>query len=233
MTVVACADGTTVTEAAIDRLALGMPAERLLRWRRISHRPTARSSVLAYWLARVVLDRATHGGDSARGWLIDERGKPRLVDGPPFNLSHTKEVQVCAVSGRQVGIDAERVDERAVEACRVIATERERGVIDASAEPADAATLLWAMKESFAKRSGEGLSEELASTDLGEPLSDTRFESWRLRDHWIVSCDHEGSESHGDLEVLPAADLVSASDVLLSGAVGGVEPAVLAGQRTL
>ncbi len=89
-------------------------------------------------------------------------GKPFLVGYPGFhfNLSHSGQWVVCAVGGRPVGIDVERMGEADYQTAAYFfsAVEQE----DLSAKPvADQRSYfyhLWTLKESFLKCTGTGFS---------------------------------------------------------------------------
>lgn len=92
-------------------------------------------------------------------------GKPVLVHEPDihFNLSHSGNLAVCAVSDHPVGVDVEvlqNVDPRVAGMCFQPV---ERIWIADAEDPARAFTRLWTRKESFLKLSGDGLSRPLTS----------------------------------------------------------------------
>lgn len=217
MKVLVCAGEASVESSNLQFLGTRMPVERRLRWARTQHRASARAMVLAYWLARVGVDRYHCGGDPAREWNVGPWGKPFLSPGMPhFNVTHSESLQACAISSRPVGIDVELIDERAIEAGSVVMSVNERIRISSADNPADEATRLWTMKESYVKRSGEGLTDGITDLDVTTQLPETRFDVWRTHGHWLAVCSDPATGAALTVEELPARELVLASQQLLA-----------------
>lgn len=90
---------------------------------------------------------------------ITEQGKPYFPDSPwHFSISHTPRHAFCALSRKNVGIDAEELDRKVhlKLADRVLSpTEKEQ--FDAAQDKRRAFLTFWVLKEAEAKCSGEGL----------------------------------------------------------------------------
>ncbi len=105
----------------------------------------------------------------------DEAGRPHLlgaVPGVDFNISHTRGLVVCAVSGCRVGVDAELIRPVPERLARRVLAEEELILLERTAEnsgaeaAAELFTRLWTLKESYGKATGAG---------LGYPLRETVF----------------------------------------------------------
>ena len=100
--------------------------------------------------------------------LVTPRGKPYFSCGAPhFSISHTKNHVFCAVSGQNIGIDAEEIG-RPIDlrlAARILSP-REQQRLTAAPDPADALLRLWVQKESYAKLTGRGWGDYLKDTDF-------------------------------------------------------------------
>ena len=88
-----------------------------------------------------------------------EGGKPALRHGPWFSLSHSGELVFCAVSDAPVGADVEKLPDKEpgcglLERCL---SEKERELCLESENKKELFTLLWSLKESYAKMDGAGL----------------------------------------------------------------------------
>lgn len=101
----------------------------------------------------------------------EEKGKPYLEEVPQFhfNLSHTKNMVVCAISEDKVGVDIEHIREINDSTIQRIFTEKEREI---AGSLEDGFVRLWTMKEACAKLRGSGLTDildgmELCSTNNG------------------------------------------------------------------
>ena len=104
--------------------------------------------------AGVVMEQAlAHAGCSDRDVVITPQGKP-TVDGCYFNLSHTADIAVCAVSDREVGIDIERPRKLSDAVIDRAFTPHE---IKMASGDTDRFIRLWTVKESVMKWYGLGL----------------------------------------------------------------------------
>jgi 4'-phosphopantetheinyl transferase len=156
-----------VSLAADDELAASLallsPDERD-RAARIPNRDVRRRYVLARAALREALGVRTTRRPGALRFEYGERGKPRLAGpGPEFNLSHSGDLAVIAVSDRgPVGVDLERLRPRRrvdLMARRILAPpERERFERTAVADRAELLLRCWTAKEAVAKALGDGLA---------------------------------------------------------------------------
>ena len=127
---------------------------------------TKRQSVGAGILLKKAL---TDAGVPKNLWefTIDESGRTTLADAAElmidFNLSHSGNKVMCAISDCTVGCDVEAVKENTKVAKRFF-TESEAALAEGDA---DMFTRLWTLKESFIKATGEGLNRALDSFEIG------------------------------------------------------------------
>ncbi len=155
--------------------------------------------------AGAVVEKAlSYAGCADEEIRITKKGKP-YVDGCFFNLSHTGEVAVCAVSGVEVGIDIEKprkFDDALVKKA-FTKNEIER-VKDSDCAPELVYTKLWTVKESVMKWLGEGLSlmPEFIEVDISdtikvkiinddeknELIKDLKFTSYEYGEYCITVC---------------------------------------------
>ncbi len=95
--------------------------------------------------------------------LRDANGKPYLADVPLFvNLSHCKELAICAVAAVPVGVDCE--SPRVVKESTVtrICSSAEQAFLNESADMPYDFSRLWTLKESYGKCIGAGIRLPLA-----------------------------------------------------------------------
>lgn len=138
--------------------------------------------------------------DMSAAVKIGERGKPYLSSYPDihFNISHSKNMAVCAIGKKALGIDVELVRPVRIPSFRRILTEGERQRIEeCPKEERDREFFrIWTLKESYAKALGLGLGLDFTSVEFtikpaGEhlwqakvrrlsPLPDVREEDWKL-----------------------------------------------------
>lgn len=100
-----------------------------------------------------------------------ENGKPYIkgTNGLYFNVSHSHEVVMCAVSGCEVGCDVEKI--RKCEpsmAKRFFSDSEYRQIMKCETEKdrADAFCRIWTLKESFIKATGFGMKLKLDSFSI-------------------------------------------------------------------
>ena len=95
-------------------------------------------------------------------------GKPYLKgeNMPHISLSHTKGIVCCAVSRKNVGIDAEYPRRVRGSAAERVCTPAELWDIQSSPNPAARFLAYWTLKESISKCRGTGLSESFQNYEI-------------------------------------------------------------------
>lgn len=90
---------------------------------------------------------------------ITEQGKPYFPDSPwCFSVSHTPRHAFCALSRKNVGIDAEELDRKVhLKLADRVLSPSEKEQFDAAQDKRRAFLTFWVLKEAEAKCSGEGL----------------------------------------------------------------------------
>ena len=99
---------------------------------------------------------------------VTDRGKPYFVGGTlHFSISHTKRHVFCALSDRNVGLDAEEMDRNIdLRLAEKILSESEKSRYGQTEDKRAALLRLWVLKEAAAKLSGEGLRGYPKHTDF-------------------------------------------------------------------
>ena len=90
---------------------------------------------------------------------IGEKGKPYFPDRDwHFSISHTRNHAFCALSRKEVGMDAEELDRKVhLKLAEKIFSPAERAQYDAAPDKIRAFLTFWVLKEAQAKLTGEGL----------------------------------------------------------------------------
>nr|WP_241744525.1 4'-phosphopantetheinyl transferase superfamily protein [Cellulosimicrobium arenosum] len=130
--------------------------------------------------AGLVLDRAPCPSCSG------PHGRPVLVGGPEFSLSHTRGAFAVAIAASEVGVDIERAHDPAV-AQEVAGSLHPRERDEITARPPEerpgAFARTWTRKESYLKALGTGVSRDLAADDVGAgPSPRSPGAGWMLAD---------------------------------------------------
>ncbi len=156
--------GVLKNRALFSRLYETLPELRRrcvdrLRFPKDRQRSLGAGVLLGMALAEAGVDEAV--------FVYGEHGKPRLAGDPGvhFNLAHAGDRAVCVVSNSRVGCDVERLGRRGAGVAERFFTPEEYERILAAPEPERDAvfTRLWALKESFLKVTGLGLSLPLGA----------------------------------------------------------------------
>lgn len=134
----------------------GLPEERkqkTLRYKQLNDRKQSLGAGLL--LEKVLRIR----GKSMETIRYGEHGKPE-IDGIYFNLSHSHDIAVCAVSDKPVGCDVEKIEEVTKRIAERFFTENEIAYLERfeEEEKLNEFFRIWTMKESYMKMTGEGMS---------------------------------------------------------------------------
>ena len=112
-------------------------------------------------------------GEALPPIAVGERGKPFFPAGEwHFSITHTRRHAFCALSRREIGIDAEELDRRVdLRLAEKILSPGERAQFDAAPDKRRALLTFWVLKEALVKKTGEGLRGYPSGTDfsLGNP----------------------------------------------------------------
>lgn len=159
-------------------------------------------SVVSRGALRVILSRYLNKNPSQIQFRLDKYKKPYLMDEgvalPCFNISHSADWALIAVSGSEVGVDAEFIntDFPYANILTDYFTEDEVEFIRHK-DTDERFYLLWTRKEAFAKATGTGLDntikyipslngEHFADKGLSA-MADMYTTSFKLNSHYICS----------------------------------------------
>lgn len=163
-------------------------------------------SLFAEVLVRYALKKhfAMEGADIAID--TNEYGKPYLkdVENVYFNVSHSGDWVVCAVSDQPVGVDVEQIKKNSFEIADRFFSEKEAKAIQESEVGQELFYKYWTLKESYVKAEGKGMSipfDSFAFTIDGEDISleveespcDTyQFQVYKIDEGtFAATCSHE------------------------------------------
>jgi 4'-phosphopantetheinyl transferase len=167
-----------VGEAERVALAELLAPEERARAARLRLERARRRFVASHAALRQILAAYLGVAPQAVAIEVDRQGKPRLSRsrhprGPRFNLSHSGEVALVAVSLHEVGVDVEAT-ERARDADALVrryfapAENEAYFALPQAARPA-AFLAAWTAKEAYLKGCGDGLARDLASFTVSMP----------------------------------------------------------------
>jgi 4'-phosphopantetheinyl transferase len=108
--------------------------------------------------------------------------KPK-VDGIEFNISHSGNLVIIAISSVPIGIDIEFINKNFDFAplMNTIFNKEESSVINKNADRLAWFYILWTRKEAILKASGEGLTDDLTNLNVIEPLVSRRDKDFGVK----------------------------------------------------
>lgn len=129
--------------------------------------------------------------------LKNEYGKPFLSDGRFFNISHSGNYVLFALSDSEIGCDIEQF--RYVNAARTgrtVFNEDEMNLLLADSDRLGAFFNLWTKKESLLKCVGEGFHRSAKSVDVCSDIFEEKGKSyfmktWNFADYTVSVCSVE------------------------------------------
>ena len=129
-------------------------------------------SVIAYLLLRHAL-KENYGINEKVTFKYGNYGKPLLENYPyiHFNLSHCRTAAACIVADSEVGVDVEEIKPVADDVAKRVLTAKEYAEYKASRRSDELFCEFWTMKESWLKKTGNGIGMDLsalAAEDTGE-----------------------------------------------------------------
>lgn len=134
---------------------------RYMRWQ------DAHASLMGKILLLEAFNRSGYPDVSLKNMYRDSYGKPFLAEAPAFNISHSGEYVVCAVSATDIpGIDIEEVKPISFEDFTSHFTAGEWHSINNADNSLEAFYQHWCAKEAFIKKDGKGLSNELSKIEV-------------------------------------------------------------------
>ena len=150
-------------DAVFEACRQRLPRHRLQKLKKLKNREDQNLSV-ASW---VVLQKALEGFPFYSGdenITIQKNGKISFADSPHvhFNISHSGDVAMCAVSGCPVGVDVQVERDFNEDICYRYFLPREADYVLDETDPCkkkDNFFRIWTLKEAYAKMTGGGLGE--------------------------------------------------------------------------
>lgn len=137
---------------------------------------------------------------------VNEFGKPYLKGIPEihFNVSHSGNWVICAVSQSPVGVDVEEIKNKNLEIAERFYTKEEYESLLASADKNELFIRYWTLKESYVKAEGKGMSiafdsfsfdvsgEEIKLQVGQKPCNTYHFQVYKIGDSFeAATCSKE------------------------------------------
>lgn len=139
-------------------------------------------------LLRGLIDAGLEGSLLLQQLKYTEYNRPYLSEKIDFNISHSGEYVVCAISDQcRVGLDIEKVEPRDLASFRSQMTDEEWEMVTTAADPQQAFLHYWTKKEAAIKAHGQGLSLGLKEVVIGDGEMNLEGKAWPLYEVEIAS----------------------------------------------
>lgn len=168
--------------------------ERRMKALRLSGEDKRRQSLGA----AILLYRVLNGGVPF-DFSVTENGKPYCENMPCFSISHSGSMVLCAVCDNEIGADIQLQKKARSGVAERFFTASEYEEVRRSHDPDEAFTRIWAMKESYVKALGLGLSCPLDSFTASERIGEYSLKHQKRGDYHIAVCVR--GEDIGDIEL--------------------------------
>ncbi len=189
-------------QLAAPHLRSWLTSEERERAGRFATEQLSRRFIAARLAVRIVLGRVVGRHPSKLAFITNAWGKPELLNGPNFNLTHAGGLALLAVDSQAaVGIDMEGPTEAIAEATLSEFLSPEEAD-SRQREKAGSPTRLWVRKEALLKADGRGLSIDPKSLTVGWQAVDTQ--------NWQAIAVGEERESFGLIDLDVGFDAIAA-----------------------
>lgn len=185
--------------------------QRLEKVQRYRYFKDQKLSAFAYLLLRFALHSNFQISDAPE-FSFGKYGKPFLRNSNDvfFSISHTNSGVVCGVSRSEIGVDIADRDPKNLDCTESAMHTNERIQIQQSEDPAKIFAKFWALKESFLKCIGTGISADICRLDFSSYASNEFFFAGTFMQLFfenqtvIASCAQESNK----LKIISTQDLL-------------------------
>jgi len=134
-------------------------------------------SAAAYLLLRLAL-REQYGIEGPAVFGFGANGKPFLRDHPGvrFNLSHCRAAAACVVADSETGVDVQHIGPVKDNLARRVLTAKEYEAFNEADDPAWFFCGIWTVKESYLKKTGQGIGVDLTALAAADVEERTQFQ---------------------------------------------------------
>lgn len=181
---------TDVSDLSIDTEILKTLPD--IRVDKINKLQNNKEKVLSYGASLLINKYVLNGDKSA--YFVDSNGKPYSTTGLEFNLSHSDNMIILAVSENKIGCDIQKFSERNFERmAKFVFHKNEVDLLSFANNKADTFFKLWTKKEAFLKLIGTGFTRNATNIDLSkdkytENSKEYYFFHWKADDYYISIC---------------------------------------------
>lgn len=152
-------DFDSITESFLKRCIDVLPTERRRKALRYRFDIDRKMSVISYLMLLYALRENYNITNPQIAYSV--YGKPYLTEYPDiyFNISHCPKGCVCVVSDHEVGVDIQDIRPFSWDIAKRVCCDNELKMLQNAADKDKTFTRIWAMKESYLKMTGSGITD--------------------------------------------------------------------------
>ena len=187
----------TIEDNQYQKLLQKVPIAIRQKVERFSFSRDAQMSLIGKLLLQKGLKRFNYSAEAVLETIqYTNYGRPYFSLPVDFNLSHSGEYVVCAITDRgKIGVDIEKIRAISLEGFNRHMTDSEWNRIQTSSNVEETFFTFWTQKEAVLKASGEGLNTSLQEVHLNGNSAIVRNKEWQLHNinidpeylcHWSI-----------------------------------------------
>ncbi|MDR2589743.1 MAG: 4'-phosphopantetheinyl transferase superfamily protein [Oscillospiraceae bacterium] len=162
----------------VDSLLSNQRREKAQKYKSVKEQ---NASIAVFLLLRLAL-KEQYGINEAVEFGYNSKenvSKPYLIDYPEihFNLSHCKTAVACAVLDIEVGVDVQHITTISETVAKRVLTDNEYKGFKKSKKPNEYFTKIWTIKESYVKKTGQGIVADFSKIIADDLLDKTIYKS--------------------------------------------------------
>lgn len=185
-----------VTDLNIDENVLKKFPD--IRVNKIEKLPNISDIKLSYG-AGLLIDKYVLNGDKD-AYFVHSNGKPYTTNGLFFNVSHSGNYVVLAVSDKEIGCDIQKCDEKNyLRVGKFVFHKNEIELLNSTDDKLTTFFEIWTKKEAYLKLLGTGFQRKATDIDLSQDIYRENdityfFANWKIDDYFISACYEESNE---------------------------------------
>ena len=154
-----------LSEQQLGRIKKYLPHERILTSERFLHKKDSDACLASFFL--LVFGLRKLGIHKLPDIKKGTHGKPYFTDCDIcFNISHCDKAVCCGISKHNIGVDIQDTVSKFNDIIGMTMSAGETEMIYSSPSPSEVFTRLWALKESYVKFDGSGLTDDIHTIEF-------------------------------------------------------------------
>jgi len=177
-------DISKMTDEEFEKLYFRSEASRRKKAKRLKNQPDKKLSIAAGELVRQAISEEFNIDKNDIRFRVNKGGKPYTESvKAEFSISHSKDIAVCAISDRPVGIDIEYMRNVNIDVAKKYFTENEQKYVFEKPKLSNQRFFeIWTKKEAYVKLYGKGIPYFKEFSVIGNENIETY-----IRGNYVVS----------------------------------------------